>query len=697
MTVASSTVSPLKRPVTSLFGVGPERAGQLARLEVRTIEDLLLHRPLRYEDRQHLRRIAELEKGSPAITHGKIVAMGTKWYKQHSKSIFEIILDDGSARLHCRWWNLLYMEKYFKPGDEVLVFGRPVSLKPRTIDHAETEVLEGGEESFIHLNRITPVYPLTEGLPQRWLRAMVWRTLQAFETRIDEPWPQLNLAAPAKAASSAPDPRARMLAANSAAIMSFPSRARAIRMLHFPEAPGEPEIARRRLALDEFIELQRRIQLRRRNFEANAQSLPCSGDNHLIKPFLARLGFTLTASQTKVLRELRKDMSGAHPMRRLLQGDVGSGKTVVAACCALMALESGYSAALMAPTEILAEQHFLTFSDWLRPLGVRVGLRTASRKTEALAPAREAANPNAKSSTPLSLTIGTHALIQPGFMAENLGLVIIDEQHRFGVVQREEFVRKGRYPHLLVMTATPIPRTLGLTLYGDLDSSRIDELPPGRGRIKTFVRGADTLPKVWDFVRGKLAEGRQAYVICPRVEDGGVNEVKAVTKEFDALRQRLAPFHLGLLHGRLATGEKEDVMRRFRANQVQALLATTLIEVGVDVPNATLMVIENAEQFGLAQLHQLRGRIGRGTHDSFCVLVARAGSKESRRRLRVLEATTDGFEIAEADLKLRGPGELLGQEQSGAPRFRFGNLAEDLRLIEQARQLATETIETEGR
>jgi ATP-dependent DNA helicase RecG len=690
---ANQPIPPLAQPATVLAGVGPERAAQLARLEIRTIEDLLLHRPRRYEDRRHLRPIAQLELGEPATTRGTVVALGVKWYKKHTKSVFELILDDGTARLHCRWWNLPFMEKYFAVGDEVIVFGKPVGLKPRTMDHPETEVVENGEEDFIHFNRLTPVYPLTEGLPQRWLRALIWRTLARFEEQIPEPWPELHLA------GGAPN---------------WPSHTRAIRMLHFPETLADTELARRRLALDEFIDLQWRIQCRRRNFETKARALPCRGDNHLIKPFLARLGFKLTEAQTKVLRELRQDLSGPHPMRRLLQGDVGSGKTVVAACCALMALESGYHVALMAPTEVLAEQHFGNFTNWLGPLGVAVELRTGSRKTtEVQSPKSKVQSQQSvvKSEYPVSsiqypasgiqhpvssipprptLTIGTHALIETGFTPDNLGLVIIDEQHKFGVAQREQLVRKGHYPHLLVMTATPIPRTLGLTLYGELDVSVIDELPPGRGSIKTFVRAADKLPQVWAFIRDRLAEGRQAYVVYPRVEETGPDGVKAVTKEFENLQQTLAPFRVGLLHGRLRSKEKEDVMDAFRAREVQVLLATSLIEVGVDVPNATIMLVENAELFGLAQLHQLRGRIGRGAHDSYCILVAAAKSKEARTRLRVLEETTDGFRIAEADLKLRGPGELLGQQQSGMPKFRFGDLAADLELIQQARQLAAQ-------
>jgi ATP-dependent DNA helicase RecG len=340
----------------------------------------------------------------------------------------------------------------------------------------------------------------------------------------------------------------------------------------------------------------------------------------------------------------------------------------------------------MAPTEILAEQHFLNFVQWFKPLKISVELLTASHKTPG---ALAAGSPGRGGST---LFIGTHALIESGFRPEQLGLVIIDEQHRFGVAQREQLVRKGHYPHLLVMTATPIPRTLGLTLYGELDVSVITHSPPGRGRIKTFVRTADKLPQVWDFLRGKLAEGRQAYVVYPRVEDTGDGGLKAVTREFALVQQALPTVRVGLLHGRLKAGEKEQVMTQFRAGKIQVLLATSLVEVGLDVANATVMLIENAEQFGLAQLHQLRGRIGRGAQDSFCILVAAVRTREAQRRLRTLEETTDGFKIAEADLALRGPGELLGQQQSGMPNFRFGNLTTDYDLIAQAREIAGQLL-----
>lgn len=659
----------LDTPLRDLPRIGPERAAQLARLELFTVADLLRHRPHRYEDRRHLLTIRQLELGKSGTTRGRIVAQGLKTFAKRTKSVFEFVLEDGTGRLHCRWWNLPFMENYFAVGDEVMVFGKVKSLKPRTIDHPETEVIESGEELLIHIDRIAPIYPLTEGLPQRFIRGLVWRTLAQFEPLIAEPHPALAL----------PD---------------LPTRANATHMLHFPQELADVEIARQRLALDEFIELQLAIQRRRKKLQAQAAGLPCAGDNRFIKPFLKQLGFELTAAQTKVLRELRRDMGGQFPMRRLVQGDVGSGKTVVAACCALMALESGFSVVLMAPTEILAEQHFQNFTRWFEPLGIRVELQTGSRKT-----ASDRAQPSLTATTSAggSLFIGTHALIESTFDVPNLGLVIIDEQHKFGVAQREKLVRKGRYPHLLVMTATPIPRTLGLTIYGDLDISVIDQLPEGRGKIRTFVRDAVLLPKVHEFIRQKIADGRQAYIVFPRVEEGDMQTgIKAVTQEFADLQKIFAPSKVGLLHGRLKADEKERVMTAFRENKIQILLATSVIEVGVDVPNATVMLVENADQFGLAQLHQLRGRIGRGGHESFCILVASTKTDESRKRLEVLAKSGDGFEIAEADMRLRGPGEFLGQNQSGLPGLVFGDLLNDRSLIERARELASRLLAAES-
>ncbi|MEI8291522.1 MAG: ATP-dependent DNA helicase RecG [Verrucomicrobiota bacterium] len=682
MPLPEKSVSPLAAPVSSVWGVGEERARLLARLDIFTVEDLLLHKPRRYEDRRKFLAICDLRVKEPATVRGKIITAGVKRFQQGRRTLFECVFDDGTARLHCRWWQAQpWMEDWYAVGREFLIFGKAEKLKPRTFEHPETELVEPGDDEFIHVNRIVPVHPLTEGLTARVMRSLIWRALEKYEQDIAEPPRAIRAGSPETAPAAGamakkaefqfePDP----VSPGSGQPARLPSRAKAVRMIHFPAELAEVERARQRLALDEFVALQFQIQGRRRKFEANARGLPCGGDNRLMKPFLAELGFKLTAAQAKVLREIRADMAGAHPMRRLLQGDVGSGKTAVAACSALMALEGGFSVALMAPTEILAEQHFRNFSRWFTPLGIKVELQTGSRKT--------ADTPSAA-----CVFIGTHALLTGGFDLPKLGLVIIDEQHKFGVTQREALVRKGNYPHLLVMTATPIPRTLGLTLYGDLDVSVIDELPGGRGTIKTFVRTTDKLAKVLTFIREKISSGRQAYIVYPRVEAVDTDQdIKAVKKEFANIQQALGPFTVGLLHGRIKPAEKEAVMTAFRANTLQALVATSLIEVGVDVPNATVMLIENAEHFGLAQLHQLRGRIGRGAHESFCILISDARHAEAQARLKILAETTDGFKIAEADLQLRGPGELLGQQQSGLPDLRFGKLTEDLDLIRQARE-----------
>ncbi len=536
-------------PVTMTWGVGDERGRLLAKLNIFTVEDLLLHRPRRYEDRRTLLAIRDLQLKEPATVRGKIVAAGVKRWKRGARAMFECVFDDGSAHLHCRWWHAQpWMEEYFAVGREFLVFGKPDSLRPRTMDHSETELLEPGEDEFIHVNRIVPIHPLTDGLTARVMRTLVWHALERFESQISEP--QLTGLPLTSAVPGAGNHKFEIPP-------GFPSRANAVHMLHFPEALDDAEIARRRLALDEFIALQAQIRVRRHNFETKARAIPCGGNNTLIKPFLSRLQFKLTNSQTQVLREIRSDMRARHPMRRLLQGDVGSGKTVVAACSALMAIENGRSVALMAPTEILAEQHFQNFKKWFDPLGIQVTLRTGSSKNDNERITGNGKRTSSRLVQPFpSMFIGTHALLTANFAVPDLGLVIIDEQHKFGVAQREQLVRKGTYPHLLVMTATPIPRTLGLTVYGELDISVIGEMPGGRGRIQTFIRTADTLPKVWEFIRRKLTEGRQAYVIYPRVEDSAQNDVKAVVKEHGMIKRTLHPFQVGLLHGRM-TGRDE--------------------------------------------------------------------------------------------------------------------------------------------
>lgn len=654
--MAAAETSVLETPLRGIKGIGLEREEMLARLKVFTLGDLLLNRPRRYEDRGHYEKISAVKKGDSIAVYGRVVAQGLKRFRRRRGSMYEFVIDDGSAHLNCRWWNAPYLDGRYRVGDQVCVYGRVTGMKPPTMDHPETEVVVDGEENSIHLHRIVPVYRLTEGLPQRWLRSLMWRLLEEYGDAVEDPHPSLA--------------------------EEWPTRSNAVRMIHFPEEMEDVEIARRRLAMDELIGLQAEFQRRRDAMVTKATGLPCGGDNRLIKPFLGELGFELTGAQTKVLREIREEMRGGTPMRRLLQGDVGSGKTVVAACAGLMAVESGYNVAVMAPTEILADQHFQNFRKWFEPLGIAVNLLTGSRKVrgdepDLLAPKTEGG----------VVTVGTHALFQDSVAIDRLGLVVIDEQHKFGVAQREALVRKGNYPHLLVMTATPIPRTLGLTLYGDLDVSVIDELPGGRGRIRTFVRETDKLTKVWEFIGDQIRDGRQAYVVYPRLEDSDLKKgLKAVLDEHERLRKEHRDIRFGLLHGRLKGEEKTSVMDGFQAGEIQVLVATTVVEVGVNVPNATVMLIENAEQFGLAQLHQLRGRIGRGAHESYCILMVNKKDEPVWERLNVMTETTDGFRIAEEDLKLRGPGDMLGKDQSGFADFKFADLTRDLRLVERARE-----------
>ena len=642
-------------PLASIRGVGPERAAQLTRLNLEHIGDLLLHRPRRYEDRRHMQTICDWPPGTTGLTRGHIVAAGIKRMRQRRQSLFECIVEDGTGRLHCRWWNLPYLKNQLHVDDELLIYGKLTGAKQKAVDHPEIEKVDadGGAgadgDPQIHLKRIVPIYPLTDGLPQRWLRSLTWRLLETYQSQIPELWPE----------------------------PAVPARADAIRSVHFPISLDEVESTRARLALDELLELQVEIQRRRHLLWQRTRCVPCGGDNRHVKPFLKGLPFKLTESQTTVLRQIRGDLSGQIPMRRLLQGDVGSGKTVVSACAMLMAIESGACAVLMAPTEVLAEQHYKTFSNWLKPLHLNASLVTSGQRDD-----------TATSGVDPDVIIGTHALLHDGMPAQRVGLVIIDEQHKFGVTQRDQLVQKGNHPHLLVMTATPIPRTLGLTLYGDLDLSVMDRPPADRAPVRTYIRTQASLPKVWKFVATELAAGRQAFIIYPRVDESGQDGLKGVTAEWEHLRAKFSAFQVGLVHGRLPRETRERVMDGFRGNEIQALVATTVVEVGVDVPNATVMVIENAEQFGLAQLHQLRGRIGRGPHPSTCILIANDRTAQSRQRLRAIAATSDGFELAEADLQLRGPGEFLGQQQSGLPSFRFTDLTRDHALAERARDTA---------
>ena len=515
-------------------------------------------------------------------------------------------------------------------------------------------MIENDEEKSIHLRRITPIYPATEGLSQRMLRSIIYRLLQDLDTAPIEPLLPEDL--------------------------KDGDRAEAIRAIHFPESWESLTAAREHLVLSEFFAMQMLIASRRADSHARVSAAHC-GRGDLLEKFLGTLPFEMTTAQKKVIAELEQDLAAKHPMNRLLQGDVGSGKTVVAIAAILLAVEAGYQAAFMAPTQILAEQHYTVLRRWLEPLGVKLSIRTAARREENFLPLLEG---NEKA----DVIIGTHALLYEKVSFANLGLVVIDEQHKFGVAQRARLMSREPAPDVLVMTATPIPRTITMTVYGDLDVSILDEMPRGRGKIITAVRDSSKLGEVLSFLRKQLEAGRQLYVVYPLIEESEKLEAKAAATEYDRWRERLHPYFCELLHGRIPGPEKQEIMERFRRGETTVLISTTVIEVGVDVPNATVMLVENAERFGLAQLHQLRGRIGRGEHKSYCILLTSEPSSEAAAKLAVLEKTSDGFEVAEADWELRGPGDLLGTAQSGLPALKIGNLRRDAELMRRARRAA---------
>ena len=659
-------------PLSAIPGLPPQRVALLQKLGLRTRDDLLFHLPHRYEDRAHPASLTLSAEGEPITVAAKIVrAKLNRW--RGGRAVFDVTFqplhpDDQGETLRALWFNAYYLQKAFAPDMEVLLYGKAKrDKKGWLMTHPEFEVVEHDGDETVHLNRIVPVYALTEGLSQRVLRRLLYRLVKEAPVLLDDPHPF-------------PD--------------DLPALRDALPQAHFPDSWEAQIAARRRLVYDEFF-LQQCILCRRRmsreKIFKNRAAAPASSQKEPAPPlhaaFLAALPFAPTGAQTRAMAEIDRDLQLPTPMNRLLQGDVGAGKTLVAVHAMLRAVERGEATALMAPTEILAEQHYLNLKRWLDPLGfgISVGLHTGSKKTGDRSPLDEAPLLRSLFGNRGSITVGTHALIYDAFVADKLGLVVIDEQHKFGVMQRLALSQKGRNPDILVMTATPIPRTLAMSVYGDLDASVLDELPPGRGKIITACRGEADLPKVWKFIREETAAGRQAYVVYPLIDESEKVEAKAVQKEYERLKVELAPARVGLLHGRLKPDEKDDVMTRFRKNEIQVLVSTPVIEVGVDVPNATIMVIENAERFGLAQLHQLRGRIGRGGNKSYCVLAGTAKSEDSWRRLKVMEETTDGFKIAEEDLRLRGPGDILGTDQSGLPPLRFGDPLRDFEMLRRAK------------
>ncbi len=628
-----------------------ERAG-LLKVGVQTVGDLLAFFPKRYEDRRQFDAFPAQAGGEPLCLRATVVDSMQKRFGA-KKGFYEVVLEQiggcdvfGGGTLSCRWFNMPFVSKMVAVGHEVIVYGRVKDSGGRLIiEHPEFEIVEGGDS--LHLDRVVPIYRGVSGLGQRKLRILIARVLEEVEED--------------------------SLAAGYDVDRSYP-RAEAFREIHFPDSLEQTEAARRRFALEEFFEMQLKVLWRRRRHD-ELRGQQQGQKTALLGEFYESLPFDLTEAQKRSVREIIADMRSARAMNRLLQGDVGSGKTFVALCAMLMAVDSGKQAALMAPTQILAEQHWLTFCKWLQPLGVKVGLLTGARDEEA---------------TGADILIGTHALIYDRAEFERLSLVVIDEQHKFGVLQRGRLIQQGVAPDVLVMTATPIPRTLTLTIYGDLDVSVLDERPAGRGKIVTGVRVKPKVSDVTKFLKEELAKGRQVYLVYPLVEGSESVKAQAATIEFPKWQKRFKNYEVELLHGKMPPEEKDSVMGRFRENETQVLVATTVIEVGVDVPNANVMVIWNAERFGLAQLHQLRGRIGRGEHKSYCVLSN--DGKSGQEKLAVMAETDDGFKIAEADLKLRGPGEVLGTVQSGLADLKFAEFLADVEMVREARRLADDVL-----
>ncbi len=656
----------LSQALSELDWIPRPKLTALRRLGIETVEDLVTHFPRRHEDRREFAGFPREESDVPICLCGEVVKTQLRRFGGWKK-IFEATLQESDANalsqpLVLRWFNLHYVQKMIATGQRLVVFGKPRLRGQRLcLEHPEFEVIENDEEISVHFRRITPIYPATEGLSQRTFRGLTYRALES----LDEDSVETLL------------PHG----------VDLGERITALRQIHFPTSQADLIPAREHLVFSEFFAMQMLIAARRSAAASRSGQAHC-GAGVLLERFLRGLPFDLTNAQVRVIDELRRDLAANRPMNRLLQGDVGSGKTVVAIAAMLLAAEGGFQAALMAPTQILAEQHYAVLCRWLEPLRIKISLRTADRQEESFLPL-------VSGDERPDILIGTHALLYEGVSFDNLGLAVIDEQHKFGVSQRARLTAREPAPDVLVMTATPIPRTLTMTVYGDLDVSVIDEMPSNRGKIITAVRDQSKLGEVLSFMRERLEAGRQAYIVYPLIDESEKLDVKAAAAEFETWCDRLRPFRCELLHGRIPGPEKQAIMDRFRRGETSVLISTTVIEVGVDVPNATIMLIENAERFGLAQLHQLRGRIGRGEHKSYCILLSAEKSPETVAKLGVLEKISDGFEIAEADWNMRGPGDLLGTAQSGLPALKLGNLKTDVRIMREARAAAIAILEAD--
>ncbi|MBV8841231.1 MAG: ATP-dependent DNA helicase RecG [Bryobacterales bacterium] len=662
----------LSTPLLYVKGVGPARAAMLEAKGLRVVEDLLTYAPFRYEDRSNVKPISELAPGEMATVLGEVRTARASNFHRANLGMFEATFTDSSrAVLTGKWFHGSYLADVLKPGLKIALYGKiefDSYAHGLAVMHPEFEILAGEEDGdhSLHTGRIVPIYEAAAKISARVFRGLLHRILESIPP-VEDPMPSHLL---------------RQL--------KLPDRWTAIRNLHFPEASSDLRLlnsfrsaAQFRLIFEEFFWLECGLELKR----AKARVYPGIAfqlTDRVRSKIVEMLPFKPTGAQKRVLREIAKDMEAPHPMYRLLQGDVGSGKTLVAAEAAIIAIENGYQVAVLAPTEILATQHYFYFKKVFKKLNYVPLLLTGSHSQ------REKAQLKKVVAAGLAhVVVGTHALLESDVEFHKLGLAIIDEQHRFGVEQRQKLMLKGTHPDVLVMTATPIPRTLALTVYGDLDVSTIDEMPPGRKPIVTRHVEQIRIEQVYSFLKKQIEAGRQAYVVYPVIEESETQAMKAAQKMHQHLSQIVFPeLSVGLLHGKLTPSEKEAAMEKFQRGEIQILVSTTVIEVGVDVPNATVMLIEQAERFGLAQLHQLRGRVGRGADQSYCILVTEKLNPVARERIRTLVESNDGFYIADMDMKLRGPGEFFGTRQSGLPALQIGNIVRDADILEVARNEA---------
>ncbi|MBL7157337.1 MAG: ATP-dependent DNA helicase RecG [Candidatus Omnitrophica bacterium] len=650
-----------KVDIRYLKGVGPKRAEILKNLEINTVEDILYYLPRRYEDRSNFTFIKDLKVGEYQTVKGKVLTLGRHRTKR-GINLFQLALGDKTGVIYCVWFNQPFLNKFFKTGQEIIIYGKVEKYAKLQINHPEYEIVKEERDS-VNIGRIVPIYSLTQDVNQRYLRFLIHEAIADFLSCLRENLPT-NIRA-----------RRRLVD------IRF-----AVRNIHFPASFENLDKAYKRLVFEEFFILQLALALKKKDIKTDTRGIRHSLDAGLINSFKKLFPFELTQSQLKAINEIESDMANPKPMNRLLEGDVGSGKTVVATYALLLTRENGYQAAVMAPTEILARQHYINISELLMPLGINVRLLVSGLK-----PAKKDEIKNEIRKGDADIVIGTHALIWEGVDFKKLGLVVIDEQHKFGVTQRHILRTKGENPDVLVMTATPIPRTLALTVYGDLDISVIKELPKGRYPITTYCFEEEKRQNVYLFIKEEIKKGRQAYIVYPRIwlRKDATTAMKAATHMYNKFQEEIFPdLQVGLIHGRLEANKKDAIMKKFKDGKLDILVSTTVIEVGIDVPNASVMVVENAERFGLSQLHQLRGRIGRGGYPSYCILLGNPGTEAAKKRFYTMSETQDGFKVAEEDLELRGPGEFFGTKQHGLPELRFGNILRDFEIMEQARSEA---------